>query len=856
MPKFMKLQLDDLYTHARSDTSPWEDGAGQSIATLPAGSQRFWGIPFDLGPDDASAKSLLVVGAGGSEETANIPAGGKAAYVVFAHVCDSKASATVAGQTADYVNPAVTAPGEHLADYVIVYEDGGEECVKVRRRFEVNQSNVRSQSGFVSRQHQDISAIEMRGPYPENMWGRYQTVVTVGPLAPIPSPPRKGMPTMNPPTASWSIYAMPNPHPERTIESLRIDPTGATAIGIAGVTLFSGSEHPLRPGRLETYEVEVEGRTSEQARELEAHVDLGAVARKRLIEQFDGDAWLADQVHGWGDFDPAARLKFAMDISATEDATLTIGDSSVDVGEALRSGSSASADGKAAIRRLTPERTWVHTRVIDAATGKPTAARVHFRSPDGRYFPPYGHRHEVNDNWFEDYGADLKLGQTQYAYVDGTFQGELPVGDVYVEVSKGFEYKPVRKKLHVKPGQRELEIKLERIADKRAQGWVTADTHVHFISTETARLEGAAEDLNIINLLAAQWGDLYTNVADHTGALSGSSRDETLVWVGSENRQHFLGHISLLGATGQPIYPMSTSGPTEGYIGDATELAMSEWADRVHSQGGIAIVPHFPHPHSEVIAEVVLGKVDGLEIRDFWSASMDTFGIHEWYRLLNCGYRIAVVGGTDKMSAGMPVGGSRTYANIGDDDFSFEAWGRAVQAGRTVTTTGPLIDFTVEGRVPGDEISLPPGGGTLHVAATATSTMPIHALEVVYNGRVIAQERSPAGATKISMRTNVKAPGSGWLAARCISERRAWHVWPVNFGAHTSPVYVVSKGSDLFNHDVGEYLITTMQGGLEWLDTLATKDTPERHAAITKVFQDAIADVRGKQHGHRHGHGR
>ena len=61
--------------------------------------------------------------------------------------------------------------------------------------------------------------------------------------------------------------------------------------------------------------------------------------------------------------------------------------------------------------------------------------------------PPYGHRHEVNDNWFEDYGGDLKLGSTQYAYVDGQFQAELPVGEVYVEIAKGFEYRPVRQQL-------------------------------------------------------------------------------------------------------------------------------------------------------------------------------------------------------------------------------------------------------------------------------------------------------------------------------------------------------------------------------------------------------------------------
>ena len=79
---------------------------------------------------------------------------------------------------------------------------------------------------------------------------------------------------------------------------------------------------------------------------------------------------------------------------------------------------------------------------------------------------------------------------------------------------------------------------------------------------------------NIINLLAAQWGDLYTNVGDITGAVSGSSSAETIVWVGSENRQHFMGHINLMGATGSPIFPMSTSGPTEGYIGDPTQHAL------------------------------------------------------------------------------------------------------------------------------------------------------------------------------------------------------------------------------------------------------------------------------------------
>ncbi|WP_338319984.1 hypothetical protein, partial [Bradyrhizobium ottawaense] len=51
----------------------------------------------------------------------------------------------------------------------------------------------------------------------------------------------------------------------------------------------------------------------------------------------------------------------------------------------------------------------------------------------------------------------------------------------------------------------------------REQGWVSSDTHVHFLSPQTALLEGKAEGVNVVNLLAAQWGELFTNVADFDG---------------------------------------------------------------------------------------------------------------------------------------------------------------------------------------------------------------------------------------------------------------------------------------------------------------------------------------------------
>ena len=56
----------------------------------------------------------------------------------------------------------------------------------------------------------------------------------------------------------------------------------------------------------------------------------------------------------------------------------------------------------------------------------------------------------------------------------------------------------------------------------------------------------------------------------------------------------------------------------------------------------------------------------------------------EYYRYLNCGYRLPLVGGTDKMSNEVPVGLYRTYAYVPDDqEFTYDNWCNAVSAGRT-----------------------------------------------------------------------------------------------------------------------------------------------------------------------------
>ena len=149
--------------------------------------------------------------------------------------------------------------------------------------------------------------------------------------------------------------------------------------------------------------------------------------------------------------------------------------------------------------------------------------------------------------WHVDVGGDVRLGQISYAYIDGTCQGWLPRGDVIVDVARGFEYTPLRTTVNIKPGQRELTLRLKRWCNMNAERYFSGDTHVHFLSTQGAHTEAQGEDLGVVNLLLSQWGHLFTNTEEFIGRPTTSADGRSIVYANQENRQHVLGHLTLLG---------------------------------------------------------------------------------------------------------------------------------------------------------------------------------------------------------------------------------------------------------------------------------------------------------------------
>jgi len=803
----------------------WDRSADQAWKDLPRGKQRFQGIPFAL-PDSARQNCLIALGRGAPRAEARID--GKATHVCILHFCDALPR-----------HRKGTEVGTVLAEYTLSYRDGTQHTQEIRKRFEIDCFGAgRDRNNFTSVTHLGARVAQPEDGLP---YGRVETGVA-----------NDGGRLLA------DIHALENPHPDRSIAAIAFAWKGSLSVAVLAVTLYNGPGHPLLLERRNLFSVTLPAAEKADAREVRAEVDLGHVTRVLSAPQAVQKSWLRDPNAGLGASprSPGGR-KFFIEATTARGATLQVkagkhGRHAFPMEEVYAGGSARSADGAGRIELLHPRKTWVHVSVVDDSSGKPTPTRIHFAGPNGEYLPPHGHHSEVNTNWFEDYAGEVKLGDTDYAYVPGNFQIELPVGEVYVELSKGFEYAPVRKRIKVRPGQRELELRVGRRFDLRSEGWVTADTHVHFISPQTAWLEGQAEGLNLVNLLASQWGKMFTNVADITGEASGSSADDTIVWVGTENRHHLLGHISMLGARGEPVFPMCGGGPGEAYFGDPEFRLLAEWAQQCREQQGVSIRPHFPGPVAEDPSYIVLGLLDAAELRSYVGTSDDPLSspaLAEWYRYLNCGYRVSVAGGTDKMSAATPVGGSRTYAKLlPDQPFTFDAWGEAVRAGRTFVSNGPLIGMTVEGREVGEEISLPGGGGTLEIGAWATSVWPIRRLEIVVNGRVVDASTAGKGSSRLSLKSKIPFDSSSWVAARCVSDlqKQMWMMGAGPLGAHTSPVYVTVGGERPFNPTDAMYMLTLLEGSVAYLNTLGTRLSEGRHREMIELVERARESLRSR----------
>jgi hypothetical protein len=819
MADYKPLQLENMYNVGTAFIG--------ADAKPKIGGQTFHGLPFQIGIDT----NCCFIGLGPGVQPVTIPVNATAHNLIFAHaLLESK---VLAGESI----------GRVLAHYVVKYAGGATVRLPIRERFEVSMiPTAWGQWPFLAvPEQQDWLAERYAGQWSEA--GRRQTEANY---------------------AHQNVYylwAWRNPNPEWVIEMLTIEP-GERKFLVAAITLGEVDEEPFyRQGR-RPVKITLP-QDSDKAFELEIDVDRGVASYPYPLPIQPAEDFLNDELAGFGETKSTGNSPAYVEIAATPSATVTVRVSNVEVGHAkwgeLEAAGNIQLPG-VSLEVADPGRNWVHVTVVDDTTGQPLPCRVHFRSPEGIPYQPDGHHNHIHGDlgtWHIDIGGDLRLGQATYAYIDGRCQGWLPRGEVIVDVARGFEYEPLRTRVHIEPGQRELTLRLKRWTNMNERRWFSGDSHVHFLGVQGAHYEAQAEDLNVVNLLASQWGHLFTNTEDFIGGPTLSNNGSTIIYAAQENRQHILGHLTLWGLK-QPVSPRGSGGPDEGALGGTLEVTMAAWADKAHAQGGTVIIPHLPDPNGEPAALIATGRADAVEMIRHGAYLHD-----EYYRYLNAGYRLPLVGGTDKMSSEVPVGLYRTYAFIPPDQpFTYDAWTKAVRAGRTFLSGGPILTFTVGGAQIGDTITLQ-RGGTLEVEATAESIFPIHSLQIVQQGRVVASTEAEKGARRLHLKEKVKVDSHTWLAARCggpgYSARSHHDVWNRGIFAHTSPIYVAVGGEwRLFDQAAAEYMLTLIEGSLAYIHQRAAY-YPETHvshhhgeadhmAYLERPFHEAIEALHRRMH--------
>lgn len=805
------------------------------------GPQTHRGMPFLFGGE--AAGDVLVLQPGAAPVVIALP-GCLASYLLFVQVAADRPLESPQGF--GDIGPA-TLPvegnslGNRVSTYALHYVDGSEVRVPVLRRFGIQQNHISwSASAF--------EALPLRGPIVHASTGEDFALGRASAKSFFHGETRTESGRMDRQGENVWLYALQNPHPQKELTALSLRAEQEASL-IFALTTTQLTDHPLRLQDRRKLRMRLPpgvhlnklGELDVDHRAEQIGIDLGTVISARAVLNYARWDWLSDKQ----DVQPVpSDDEVIVEYSAHPDARLYLrGENSRLHVADLRALSAANASHRSLeVVPVASATRPVKIRITEKGSGTRVAARLHLHGANGEYLPPKGHHRKVNTGRFEDFAGEFANGLNQYVYVDGSCEADLPIGPVFVEISRGLEVRPLRCIIEVTASTDNLTFELDRVLRWRERGWVSSDTHVHFLSPQTALLEGKAEGVNVVNLLAAQWGELFSNVADFDGRTTIGAKDfggdgEFLVRVGTENRMQVLGHISLLGYEGAIITPLSCAGANEAAIGDPLEATMADWAERCQLQGGLVVMPHAPNPQAERAADIVLGLVDAIEMMSFnpRTAQISAFGLADWYRYLNIGYHLPLVAGSDKMDAAALLGGSRTYVQLGARDFTYRNWIDAVRSGDTFITVGPLVEMTVEGCRPGSKIALPPSGATVTVGwrIESVSVAPTR-VEVIRNGIVVDEVRC----CELSCNGQLALPitESCWIAIRVrgsVAGRKA------DIAAHTSAVCVKVGDKPIFASADAVSVLAQIEGSIAYMDTLAPRSDEARHARLRAALEHA-----------------
>ncbi len=367
------------------------------------------------------------------------------------------------------------------------------------------------------------------------------------------------------------------------------------------------------------------------------------------------------------------------------------------------------------------------------------------------------------------------------------------------------------------------------MADFNAKGWYAGSTHVHMNyggnlrnTLENLIFMSKAEDQDVVDELVANkdnrildWQYFVEGGAEHPVS---TDDPNLLLLVGEEYRPPFYGHVFFIGLRDHLISPFTT-----GYEATGIESLYPSNTDmfrKAHAQGAVT---GYVHPFSGeddpltsglggakgFPVDAALGATDCLE----WSGA-GRAGFKVWMKALNNDLHITPTGGEDSISnlhISKLVGSVRTYAYLGDD-FTVSAWKQALRDGKTFFTTGPLLSFDIDGKMPGESVKLGASGGKAHFKALAQSITPIAVAVIYRNGEVFKKLDISEDHFTAKFEGDIPVDASAWYSLYVEGPNSQW-IDAAFAQAGTSAIHVYVGDGKIRDYDSAEYFV-------QWIDKL------------------------------------
>lgn len=433
--------------------------------------------------------------------------------------------------------------------------------------------------------------------------------------------------------------------------------------------------------------------------------------------------------------------------------------------------------------------------VVQDETGQALPVRVRVADDGGHcYLPPVA--------------TTVNIGADPWFACEGAARLDVPAGRYHVSVERGPEYEPATAVV-VLDANATRTFRLHRWINLRDRGYGSGENHLH-VPAGALPVLLAAEGLDFGSSLQ-WWNGPKLAVPDAGARLAANA---TLVDAEVENEW---GAVYCVGLS----HPMPV----------AWNPARANLAFVAAARADGALICYQGGWSREALLDALLGYVDVVNVgdnlfhrykfmpRSRYSNLLNVPGLpaypstddgmlrlatESYYRLLNCGLRLAAGAGSATGVKSSPPGYNRSYVKVGADatvrDF-LASW----RQGRNFVTNGPMLFLTADDRhEPGDTIELPATGGEVRVRVQALSDQPLRSLAIIVNGQTIAT----TGHGELEARVPIKE--GSWIVAIATAEDRsisdadlARYALPNRLGgemptrlrfAHTSPIYVTVGG--------------------------------------------------------------